>query len=149
MFPAWSESGQGGQGGQGGSKRGGRYTHPGKDSWTLEWLDDSTFKLELEEQSLNDDGMQEWCQWMDRQLQLTFPNGAHRNLVAAKCRTQSCPDGVKILVAYLLRKNISVHQLKLYRNAIGDVVVMMLLLPAGTEFFCAQGPMDKEAMGIP
>lgn len=90
----------------------------------MEWIDDSTFKLELEEQSLNDDGMQEWCQWMDRQLQLTFPNGAHRNLVAAKmnfARNEIGDDGVKILVAYLLRKNISVHQLKLYRNAISDV----------------------------
>eukprot|EP00439_Symbiodinium_sp_Y106_P016102 s928_g2.t1 len=125
MFPAWSESGQGGQGG---NKRGGRYTHPGKDSWSLEWIDDSTFKLELEEQSLNDDGMQEWCQWMDRQLQLTFPNGAHRNLVAAKmnfARNEIGDDGVKILVAYLLRKNISVHQLKLYRNAISDVSLVL------------------------
>jgi len=114
LYPPWND-------GYGG-KRGGRWGN--QDSWQLEWLDNETFKLELEEKFITDEKMQEWCSWMDRQLQMVFPDGRRRQLVASKlsfARNEIADEGVRTLVNYLVRKGISVLQLKLYRNCIGDV----------------------------
>eukprot|EP00927_Polykrikos_kofoidii_P001803 TRINITY_DN10701_c0_g2_i1.p1 TRINITY_DN10701_c0_g2~~TRINITY_DN10701_c0_g2_i1.p1 ORF type:complete len:679 (+),score=105.46 TRINITY_DN10701_c0_g2_i1:281-2317(+) len=90
--------------------------------WTIRWTDDYTFKVEEDCCNLKDADMKEWVQWMDAELEWRF-GGEKPQLTASTLnfsRNELGDEGVRVVVEFLRRRDISVHLVKLFKNGIGD-----------------------------
>jgi len=90
----------------------------------IQWLDNATFKVELEGQNLSDNVMEEWGPYMDAQFEKRFGDAhAWPQLKASSLnfgRNDLSDEGVALVVDYLRRRDVGVQLLKFFKNNIGD-----------------------------
>eukprot|EP00929_Paragymnodinium_shiwhaense_P032239 TRINITY_DN17907_c0_g1_i1.p1 TRINITY_DN17907_c0_g1~~TRINITY_DN17907_c0_g1_i1.p1 ORF type:complete len:534 (+),score=98.42 TRINITY_DN17907_c0_g1_i1:153-1754(+) len=88
-----------------------------------EWLDEYTFKVELEGHNIDDGDIARWLGDMETQFQDHFRGAAPPKLLATQInlsQNRVGDDGVMRLMQFLLRWKVSVEKLKFYKNHVGD-----------------------------
>eukprot|EP00927_Polykrikos_kofoidii_P001802 TRINITY_DN10701_c0_g1_i1.p1 TRINITY_DN10701_c0_g1~~TRINITY_DN10701_c0_g1_i1.p1 ORF type:complete len:681 (+),score=100.57 TRINITY_DN10701_c0_g1_i1:102-2144(+) len=90
--------------------------------WTIRWADDHTFKIEEDGCNLTDADMKDWVQWMDSELDWRFGDEwPHLSASTLNFSRNDLGDaGVRTVVEFLRRREISVHLMKFFKNGIGD-----------------------------